>query len=113
MSKLMQLQKVSNHPKTIVLTIDRERQAAIAKHAAAAGSEFIKLPPTTNAHLPAEARAREAELRALCGDGLVASSGKLALLDRLLLRAKAEGSRALIFSQARLCLLWLCLLWLC
>ena len=29
MSKLMQLQKVCNHPKSIVLTIDRERQAAV------------------------------------------------------------------------------------
>ena len=100
MAKMMQLQKVCNHPKSIVLTIDRDRAAAILKHAAAAGSEFIKLPPMTNKHLSEEARAREAELRGLVGEGLVSSSGKLALLDRLLMRCKDAGSRVLLFSQA-------------
>jgi SNF2 family DNA or RNA helicase len=48
---------------------------------------------------PAEARAKEATLRALDGETLIEASGKLALLDRLLHRAKAAGSRVLIFSQ--------------
>ena len=77
---------------------------AAAKHAAAAGSEFIKLPPMDSSHLSAAARDDEAELRWLTGERLVASSGKLALLDRLLLRSKAAGSRALIFSQYTLSL---------
>ena len=100
-SRLMQLQKACNHPKAIALTIDRDRAAAAAKHAAAAGSEFIKLPPMDSSHLSAAARKDEETLRGLTGEKLVASSGKLALLDRLLLRCKASGSRALIFSQVR------------
>ena len=104
MAKMLQLQKVVNHPKTIALTIDRDRAAAAAKHAAAAGSEFIKLPPLDSSHLPPEAREREAALRALRGERLVDSSGKLALLDRLLLRLRKAGSRALIFSQYTLTL---------
>ena len=128
-SRLMQLQKVVNHPKAIALTLDRDRAAAAAKHAAAAGSSFIKLPPTDNSHLSAAARQDEAALRGLTGESLVASSGttlrpwasdtvghvpsrprlrpvigKLAMLDRLLRRCKAAGSRALIFSQYTLSL---------
>ena len=86
---MMQLQKVCNHPKSIVLTIDRDRAAAKAKHTAAQGSMFIKLPPADSSHLSREAQDREAELRGLCGTELVASCGKLALLDRLLERCKA------------------------
>jgi SWI/SNF-related matrix-associated actin-dependent regulator of chromatin subfamily A member 5 len=98
-SRLMQLQKVCNHPKAIDLTIDRERAAAAAKHAAAAGSAFIKLPPMDSSHLSHKAREDEAVLRGLTGETLVASSGKLAMLDRLLSRCRSAGSRALIFSQ--------------
>ena len=104
MAKMLQLQKVVNHPKTIALSIDRDRRAAAARHAAAAGSEFIKVPPLDSSHLPPEAREREATLRALNGPSLIASSGKLALLDRLLVRAVAAGSRVLIFSQFTLTL---------
>ncbi|KOO22550.1 swi snf matrix actin dependent regulator of subfamily member 5 [Chrysochromulina tobinii] len=103
-SRLMQLQKVCNHPKAIALTIDRDRAAAAAKHAAAAGSSFIKLPPMDSSHLSAAAREDEATLRALVGPSLIAASGKLAMLDRLLVRCKAAGSRALIFSQYTLSL---------
>ena len=98
-AKMMQLQKVCNHPKGIVLTIDRDREAAVAKHTAASGSLFIQLPPRDSSHLSPEAREREDELRGLSGESLVASSGKLALLNRLLTRAKAAGERVLIFSQ--------------
>ena len=103
-SRLMQLQKVCNHPKAIALTIDRDRAAAAAMHAAAAGSSFIKLPPRDNSHLSAEAREDEALLRGLTGEGLVTSSGKMAMLDRLLVRCRAAGSRVLIFSQYTLSL---------
>lgn len=44
-------------------------------------------------------RHREADLRALTGDQLVAASGKLQLLDRLLSKLKDAGSRVLLFSQ--------------
>jgi SWI/SNF-related matrix-associated actin-dependent regulator of chromatin subfamily A member 5 len=103
-SRLMQLQKVCNHPKAIALTVDRERAAAAAMHAAAAGSAFIKLPPMDSSHLSEAARADEAVLRGLTGEKLVASSGKLAMLDRLLVRCKGQGSRALLFSQYTLTL---------
>ena len=44
--------------------------------------------------------ALQKELRTLAGaDALAAASGKLALLERLLARCRAAGSRALIFSQ--------------
>ena len=46
-----------------------------------------------------------AELRALDGaSSLAAASGKLAVLDRLLTRKKAQGSRVLLFSQFTLAL---------
>merc|ERR1740130_988296 len=104
MAKMMQLQKVCNHPKAIALSIDRARASAVSKHAQAAGSAFIKLPPMDNSHLPQAAREQEAVLRELKGESLVPSSGKLALLDRLLERSKPAGSRVLVFSQFTLTL---------
>eukprot|EP01052_Picozoa_sp_SAG31_P010737 SAG31_NODE_596_length_13674_cov_3.806409_11_plen_990_part_00 len=101
-AKVMQLQKICNHPKTVVLQFDRDRAAARRTAARAAGSEYIKVHGT---ELGAEAMEMEAELRALGGpSSLAAASGKLALLDRLLLRKKAEGSRVLLFSQYTLAL---------
>jgi hypothetical protein len=41
----------------------------------------------------------EEELRTLTGEKLVQASGKLAMLDRLLIRLKRQGSRVLLFSQ--------------
>ena len=41
----------------------------------------------------------EEELRGLTGEKLIQACGKLAMLDRLLLRLKKEGSRVLLFSQ--------------
>jgi hypothetical protein len=43
------------------------------------------------------ATAMENELRSLQGESLVASSGKLAYLDRMLIRLKLDGSRVLLF----------------
>ena len=45
------------------------------------------------------ARETEEELRGLTGEKLIQACGKLAMLDRLLLRLKKEGSRVLLFSQ--------------
>jgi SWI/SNF-related matrix-associated actin-dependent regulator of chromatin subfamily A member 5 len=104
LGKLTQLQKVCNHPKAIALTADRARAAARKAEARAAGSEFIQLAPTSGEHLSAQARADEASLRSLRGASLIAASGKLALLDRLLRRARAAGSRVLLFSQFTLTL---------
>ena len=46
-----------------------------------------------------DARAMEQELRALRGEQLVASSGKLAVLDCVVSKHLATGSRFLVFSQ--------------
>ena len=78
--------------------------AAAARRTAARaeGSEHIKVRGT---ELGAEAMGMVAELRALGGaSSLAAASGKLAVLDRLLVRKKAQGSRVLLFSQYTLAL---------
>ena len=106
-NKMMQLQKVCNHPKCIVFSIDRERALASKLAAASKGSEFQQLGAGTTldiVNVEQETRQREAALRALTGDALVASSGKLQLLDRLLVQLKAAGSRVLLFSQFTLTL---------
>lgn len=100
-AKVMQLQKICNHPKAVVLQFDRNRVAARRMAARAAGSEHIKVHGT---ELSEEAEAMQAELRSLGGASLAAASGKLALLDRLLVRKQAEGSRVLLFSQYTLAL---------
>lgn len=64
----------------------------------AQGSMFVKVDKYDKEQTP-EAIAGQAELRELVGEKLVASSGKLMLLDRLLIKKKREGSRVLIFSQ--------------
>ena len=98
MKKVMQCGKVANHPKTLLLTYDRERKRYADMAKRAQGSMFIKVDKYDGERTP-EAIARETEMRGLVGEKLVASCGKLALLDRLLLAKKAEGSRVLIFSQ--------------
>ena len=100
-AKIMQLQKICNHPKAVVLQFDRDRAVARRTAARAAGSEHIKVRGT---ELGAEAMGMEAELRALGGSSLAAASGKLAVLDRLLVRKKIAGSRVLLFSQYTLAL---------
>ncbi|KAL7547109.1 hypothetical protein ACHAWF_010421 [Thalassiosira exigua] len=103
MRKVLQCGKVANHPKTLVLTYDRERKRYADMVKRAQGSMFIKVDKYDAKRTP-EAIAREEELRGLVGEKLVSSCGKLALLDRLLLAKKAEGSRVLIFSQYTLTL---------
>jgi SWI/SNF-related matrix-associated actin-dependent regulator of chromatin subfamily A member 5 len=101
-NKMMQLQKICNHPKCLVVSIDRERVKASKLAAANIGSEFFLNAGDKSADnllFEHETRQREAALRALVGDDLVASSGKLQLLDRLLFKLKQAGSRVLLFSQ--------------
>jgi SWI/SNF-related matrix-associated actin-dependent regulator of chromatin subfamily A member 5 len=106
-NKMMQLQKICNHPKCLVFSIDRERANASKLAAANIGSEFTKFAGNTSigdVRFEQETREREAALRALSGDTLVGASGKLQLLDRLLFKLKAAGSRVLLFSQYTLTL---------
>jgi len=103
MRKVMQCGKVANHPKTLMLTYDRERKKYACMAKRAQGSMFVKVDKYDGERTPEEI-AGEAELRGLVGEKLVASCGKLALLDRLLLSKKANGSRVLIFSQFTLTL---------
>ena len=106
-NKMMQLQKICNHPKSLIYSIDRHRAVASLQAAANIGSEFtreIESTSLSSMHLEQETRQREAALRDLSGDALVAASGKLQLLDRLLIKLKASGSRVLLFSQFTLTL---------
>jgi SWI/SNF-related matrix-associated actin-dependent regulator of chromatin subfamily A member 5 len=106
-NKMMQLQKICNHPKCLVFSIDRERANASKLAAANIGSEFTKFAGNTSigdVRFEQETRQREAALRALSGDTLVGASGKLQLLDRLLFKLKAAGSRVLLFSHYTLTL---------
>mmetsp|Transcript_6913 Transcript_6913/g.15782 ORF Transcript_6913/g.15782 Transcript_6913/m.15782 type:complete len:988 (+) Transcript_6913:60-3023(+) len=98
MQKVLQCGKVANHPKTLMITFDRERKKNADMAKRAQGSMFVKVD-RGDAPRTAEAIAGEAELRGLVGESLVGSCGKLALLDRLMLAKKKAGSRVLVFSQ--------------
>lgn len=103
MAKIKQLQKVINHPKAVYFGFERDREAARLQLRRAEGSEFLQVPAIL-AKQNEEGRAAEAELEALQGAALVESSGKLSVLDRVLVRCAATGSRALVFSQYTLTL---------
>ena len=101
-SLLSQLFKIVNHPKQIynrmIMDRDVERKRVATNHYQ--GCEFFK----EKAHLyepdiGSVAWTREQELACLTGEALVQASGKLAMLDRLLIRLKRQGSRVLLFSQ--------------
>ena len=98
-SVLAQLRRVCNHPRQILLK--REAERAKARKRVQARSLHADPHEPILDELTGEALAAEDELRGLTGDALIASSGKLALLDRLLVRLRAAGSRVLIFSQVR------------
>lgn len=98
MSKVLQCGKVASHPKTLLLTYEREKKRYEDRVKRAQGSMFIKVDKYDAEQTP-EAIASQRELRELVGEKLVSSSGKLMLLDRLLLAKQREGSRVLIFSQ--------------
>jgi SNF2 family DNA or RNA helicase len=97
---ISQLRKVCNHPKQILYKRDADRILAEKRAQAFLNSEVKPREPALE-QLTEEARQAEEELRGLTGEALVKSSGKLALLDRLLLKLRAQGSRVLIFSQVR------------
>jgi SNF2 family DNA or RNA helicase len=103
-ARIMQLQKVINHPKCVLLTLDRDRIRARDLAKRAEGSEFVTVPKCLEPLTPSAAAA-ERELRSLVTvESLTGSCGKLALLDRLLRVAFENGSRCLVFSQFTLTL---------
>eukprot|EP00854_Cymbomonas_tetramitiformis_P011849 gene11849-13991_t len=101
MSKLTQLMRVCNHPKQLLFSLDRRRIEAASKLRRAEGSEYAqqKVEAEMSTNQTEHAAAMETELRSLTGEALLLGSGKLALLDRMLLRLQREGSRVLLFSQ--------------
>lgn len=93
-----------NHPRAILKGVERDRAVAASQMRRSVGSEFIAKPASLEAP-SAESAAMEAELRAMVDlPALIGASGKLQLLDRLLGRHIAQGSRALVFSQYTLTL---------
>jgi len=99
---ISQLWKVVNHPKKIYnrLAGERTQWDKRLKSAYFQGCEFAKF--TNQFAEPAVgtlAWKRENELKTLSGEALVQASGKLAMLDRLLLRLKSRGSLVLLFTQ--------------
>jgi SNF2 family DNA or RNA helicase len=137
-SMCAQLQKTINHPKTILFDVERRRKAARELVKKAAGAEFFSLPEclqeqsASSKQLEQElgllqGRAlvaasgkvfskvteigtvhRDRRTRALTFERSFLVSGKLQLLDRLLTRVLAQGSRVLVFSQYTLTLDALC-----
>jgi SWI/SNF-related matrix-associated actin-dependent regulator of chromatin subfamily A member 5 len=104
MAVMMQLQKVVNHPKCLLIQMDRDREKAAAMARRAEGSEFVQVSKMSSEYASGELEEELRGLRAGEGNGLVAASAKLALLDRLLTKATKVGSRALIFTQFTLAL---------
>ena len=100
--KLSQMRKVVNHPKQIVLKRDENRQKELNRiqELQSSGAEFYRFNNALAApQIGSAAYKAEEELRNLHGESLIASCGKLRMLDRLLIRLKAQGSRCLLFSQ--------------
>ena len=99
---ISQLRKVVNHPKQILLKRLEERRREVARVAELreAGSEFCTVRKELMEPVrDSDAWRAEQELKSLQGESLVKASAKLAMLDRLLLRLRAQGSRVLVFSQ--------------
>ena len=94
---------MANHPKCIYLQYLKDQEKAVSLIRRAEGSEFIKIPSAGDV-LGTDTRTMQSELCSLQGDSLISTSGKLAVLDRLLNQMLAKGSRALIFSQYTLML---------
>jgi hypothetical protein len=95
---LTQLRKVVNHPKALLFQHERNMAAAKAKAKSAEGSMFIDVAKLTK-KIEGDGLRMLSDLRSLQGAALIPASGKLGLLDRLLLAKQAEGSRVLLFSQ--------------
>jgi len=93
-----QLTKVVNGgPKQILITFDKDKVLSLSAARNAQGAQFVKLQAAPT--LGPDGARLEAELRALTGPALTASSAKLAVLEPLLRRLHAAGSRVLLFSQ--------------
>eukprot|EP00798_Chlamydomonas_sp_ICE-L_P009259 gene9259-16409_t len=91
---------MSGDPLTALWIQLRKKLDAMRSMRNAEGAEFIKF--VTAPTLGRNGAALEAELRSLVGPTLITSSAKLVLLEALLRRLKASGSRVLLFSQAEL-----------
>ncbi len=101
-SIISQLRKVVNHPKQIYNNREAKRvvEENRLKRGYYTGCEFqttsddlIRPLPDTNEY------AVEETLKTMKGEDLIQNCGKLHMLDRLLVKLKADGSRVLIFSQ--------------
>jgi SNF2 family DNA or RNA helicase len=88
MSLMMQLRKVTNHP--YLVSSEAEPQwEAIRRAEAEEDAGLVRKGLKPIARPSIEQRA---------GEALVASSGKLVVLDKLLTKLKAQGHRVLLFS---------------
>jgi SNF2 family DNA or RNA helicase len=88
MSLMMQLRKVTNHP--YLVSSEAEPQwEAIRRAEAEEDASLVRKGLKPVARPSIEQRA---------GEALVASSGKLVVLDKLLTKLKAQGHRVLLFS---------------
>lgn len=101
-SILFQLRKVVNHPMQIYYKLIEMRRKEMNKEQELkySGSEFGKINESLLE--PAEGTPEwflENELKNLKGEEFIKASGKMQILDRLLIRLKSQGSRVLIFSQ--------------
>ncbi|KAL3918383.1 MAG: hypothetical protein SGPRY_006042, partial [Prymnesium sp.] len=88
LTTITQLRKVCNHPKIL-----------LSQHASTQGKCAPPIPSRgTSLREDKLAQAVKDELQGLSSETLVAASGKMLVLDRLLCRLKEEGSRVLLFS---------------
>lgn len=102
MSIMTDLQKVVNHPKQLYTAREKRRliEYQRVEKAISEGAEYCTLGDNLKRPEPGTPEyAVEQELRSLQGMTLIKSCGKLAMLDRLLMKLKDNGSRVLLFSQ--------------
>ena len=96
-TKIMQLRKICNHPRTLLGSAHGSaKDSAAAAAAAAVTSSSSSKAPRGGGGQRGE-RLRQ-ELAALTGEELMQASGQLLVLDQLLERLFKLESRALIFS---------------
>jgi SNF2 family DNA or RNA helicase len=101
-SILANLRRCVNHPKQLylkrqaMLKIEHAKRDNLVKSGSEYGLAVLKSSELVEGTL---AWQWQNELKELSGEALISASGKLAMLDRLLIRLKKEGSRVLIFRQ--------------
>ena len=98
MGVLYRLSKVISHPKQLndyFHSHSRPSRGETVTAAVSSSSSSLSAAVNTTQTWATD----ENELRGLTGDALIRSSGKLAVLDRLLIRLKNQGRRVLLFAQ--------------